>query len=293
MSQEKNLRAVSERIDGLLQELGNVADHRIREKAEELVRLLMELYGSALARVVEIIGDTGSTAEAFDRLAADDLVSSLLILHGLHPHTVETRIMRALDRVRPYLGSHGGDVKLLKVTDGVVHLRLEGSCQGCPSSTLTMKLAIEKAIEEAAPEIARIEVEGANESGPATNLSNGATLEKSQPPGPASQMNPGEWIAVDPLPRFIIGDLAAMEVGGAKIVVCRVGETLYAYQDSCPSCGVALREGPLRENILTCSSCGRRYDVRRAGQCIDAGELHMQPLPLLVEKDGVKIAVGA
>jgi Fe-S cluster biogenesis protein NfuA/nitrite reductase/ring-hydroxylating ferredoxin subunit len=293
MSQEKNLRAVSERIDGLLQELGNVADHRIREKAEELVRLLMELYGSALARVVEIIGDTGSTAEAFDRLAADDLVSSLLILHGLHPHTVETRIMRALDRVRPYLGSHGGDVKLLKVTDGVVHLRLEGSCHGCPSSTLTMKLAIEKAIEEAAPEIARIEVEGANESGPATNLSNGATLEKSQPPGPASQMNPGEWIAVDPLPRFIIGDLAAMEVGGAKIVVCRVGETLYAYQDSCPSCGVALREGPLRENILTCSSCGRRYDVRRAGQCIDAGELHMQPLPLLVEKDGVKIAVGA
>jgi Fe-S cluster biogenesis protein NfuA/nitrite reductase/ring-hydroxylating ferredoxin subunit len=293
MSQEKNLRAVSERIDGLLQELGNVADHRIREKAEELVRLLMELYGSALARVVEITGDTGSTAEAFDRLAADDLVSSLLILHGLHPHTVETRIMRALDRVRPYLGSHGGDVKLLKVTDGVVHLRLEGSCHGCPSSTLTMKLAIEKAIEEAAPEIARIEVEGANESGPATDFSNGATLEKSQPPGPVSQMNPGEWIAVDPFPRFIIGDLAAMEVGGAKIVVCRVGETLYAYQDSCPSCGVALREGPLRENILTCSSCGRRYDVRRAGQCIDAGELHMQPLPLLVEKDGVKIAVGA
>ena len=79
---------------------------------------------------------------------------ALLILHGLHPLDVETRIARALDRVRPYLGSHGGDVKLLGVTDGVVHLRLEGSCHGCPSSTVTMKLAIEKAIEEAAPEVA-------------------------------------------------------------------------------------------------------------------------------------------
>jgi len=83
-----------------------------------------------------------------------------LVVHDLHPLDLETRVARALERVRPYLGSHGGDVKLLGVEDGVVLLRLEGSCQGCPSSTVTMKLAIEKAIEEAAPEILRIEVEG-------------------------------------------------------------------------------------------------------------------------------------
>ena len=122
----------------------------------------MELYGSALARILEIVDDTGSADEIFDRLAADDLVASLLVLHGLHPLNIETRIVRALDRVRPYLGSHGGDVKLLGVKEGVVHLRLEGSCHGCPSSTVTMKLAIEKAIEEAAPEVVRIEVEGAS-----------------------------------------------------------------------------------------------------------------------------------
>ena len=159
-SQGNNLRAAGDRIESLLQELGTVADPRIREKAEELVRLLMELYGSALVRVLEIVDDTGSADAIFDRLAADDLVASLLVLHGLHPLNVETRIARALDRVRPYLGSHGGDVKLLGVKDGVVHLRLEGSCHGCPSSTVTMKLAIEKAIEEAAPEVVRIEVEG-------------------------------------------------------------------------------------------------------------------------------------
>ena len=138
----------------------------------------MELYGSALARILEIVDDTGPADEIYDRLAADDLVASLLVLHGLHPLNVETRIARALDRVRPYLGSHGGDVKLLGVNEGVVHLRLEGSCHGCPSSTVTMKLAIEKAIEEAAPEVARIEVEGANPAASAASYGNGASSEE-------------------------------------------------------------------------------------------------------------------
>src|SRR5262249_60524114 len=107
--------------------LGAVADPRVRAKAEELVRLLMELYGSALARILETVDNTDSADAIFDRLATDDLVASLLVLHGLHPLNVETRIARALDRVRPYLGSHGGDVKLLGGHEGVGHSRPYGS----------------------------------------------------------------------------------------------------------------------------------------------------------------------
>src|SRR5262249_42532332 len=80
-----------------------------------------------------------------------------------HPLDVGTRVRQALERVRPQLGAHGGDVSLLGVWDGVVRLRLEGSCHGCPSSTVTMKLAIEQAVTEAAPEVTAIEVEGIGE----------------------------------------------------------------------------------------------------------------------------------
>ena len=291
-SHGKNLRAVGERIDGLLQEFAAVNNPRVRERAEELVRLLMELYGGALARILEILDETGRPNEIKERLGADELLASLLVLHGLHPLDVETRIMRALERVRPYLGSHGGDVKLLDVKEGVVWLRLEGSCHGCPSSTITMKLAIEKAIEEAAPEVVRIEVEGASSAAPAAFSGNRAASQSGEPYNQKGEVQSGEWLAVGALPEFMHGDLAATELGGMKVVICRVGETLYAYRDSCPSCNAALKESPLRENILTCSSCGRRYDVRRAGQCIDASELHMAPLPLLVENDGVKIAIA-
>jgi Fe-S cluster biogenesis protein NfuA/nitrite reductase/ring-hydroxylating ferredoxin subunit len=270
MSPEKNLHAVGDQIENLLQEFAVIADPRIREKAEELVRLLMELYGGALARVLQILDESGRPNEILERLAADELLASLLVLHGLHPFDVETRITRALERVRPYLGSHGGDVKLLRVMGGVVYLRLEGSCHGCPSSTITMKLAIEKAIEEAAPEVVRIEVEGESQTQPAAALGNGASHESGESHTSVSNVQSGEWFSLDDSPEFNRRNLTTAELAAMRVVVCRVGDCLYAYQDSCPACGVALRESPLQENILTCSSCGHRYDLQRAGQSIDA-----------------------
>jgi Fe-S cluster biogenesis protein NfuA len=154
-SQDNELRAAGDRIEVLMGELA-AASPVVQGKAEELVRLLMQLYGAGLDRILTAVDDAGQAAAGpiFARLAADDLVASLMVLHDLHPLDLETRVGRALDHVRPYLGSHGGDVKLLGVEDGVVLLRMEGR-------SATMKPAIEKAIQEAAPEIARIEVEGA------------------------------------------------------------------------------------------------------------------------------------
>jgi Fe-S cluster biogenesis protein NfuA len=163
MPAARDLRAAADRIEALLGDIAQLGDAQVRTKAEELVRLLMELYGGGLARLLEIVDETGGSAAdaVFEGLGADPLVASLLLLHGLHPIDLRTRVERALEEVRPYLGSHGGDVKLLGIEQGVVRLRLEGSCNGCPSSTVTMKLAVEQAIEKAAPEIAGIEVEGA------------------------------------------------------------------------------------------------------------------------------------
>jgi len=119
-----------------------------RERAEELVRLTADLYGAGIERILDIAFDAGQlNDEVLAALAADELVANLLIVHGLHPYGVELRVEQALESVRPYLGSHGGDVELLDVTDaGVVRLRLLGSCNGCASSSVTLKLAVEGAI---------------------------------------------------------------------------------------------------------------------------------------------------
>ena len=102
--------------------------------------------------------DDGRLAAAF---AGDELISHLLLLHGLHPVPLEERVRGALDEVRPYLESHGGGVELLGVEDGVARLRMEGSCDGCPSSAATLTLAIEDAIQKAAPDVRAIAAENA------------------------------------------------------------------------------------------------------------------------------------
>jgi Fe-S cluster biogenesis protein NfuA len=170
MSEENAFQRLSQRIEGLIARIEAAPDTSVRADALELTRSLMELHGVALDRLMEIVARSGDSGYALmDDFAGDDLAAGLLLLYGLHPHDLETRVMKALDETRPYLRSHGGDVELLGVTDGTVRLRLAGSCRSCSSSTVTLKLAIERAIYDAAPDVTEIITEGQTAlNGPAT-----------------------------------------------------------------------------------------------------------------------------
>src|SRR5215469_17659124 len=155
-----SVQRTGERIEELLASLRSQSG-AAADAAEELVRLLVGLYGDGLSHIVAAMKADVETGQVMlDTLAADPLVEGLLLLHGLHPLDVDARIQRALDQVRPYLGSHAGGVQYLGVRDGVAHLRLEGTCHGCPSSTVTVRLAIEGAVQDAAPEVTEVVVEG-------------------------------------------------------------------------------------------------------------------------------------
>jgi Fe-S cluster biogenesis protein NfuA len=157
-----------ERLDGLLREAEHSADLGAKARTRELVRALLELHAAALLRLLEHVTAAGDAGRAIlDACARDDVVSGLLLLHGLHPLDVETRVRQALEGVRPYLRSHGGNVELLGVDGGVVRLRLQGSCHSCPSSAATMQTTIEEAIYGRAPEVTAIEVEGLTDGPPA------------------------------------------------------------------------------------------------------------------------------
>lgn len=157
--QESRRRA--ERIEALIEEISTFSDPHARETTEELLQALLDMYGEGLARILELTDQSEAAGFALiEELAGDELVSSLFLLHDLHPVPVETRIARALAEVRPYLKSHGGNVEFIKVEDGIAYLRLEGSCQGCATSTVTLKQTIEEAIYKAAPDLDRLQVEG-------------------------------------------------------------------------------------------------------------------------------------
>jgi Fe-S cluster biogenesis protein NfuA/nitrite reductase/ring-hydroxylating ferredoxin subunit len=294
------LQYTGERIDALLDASGS-GGVVARERAEELVRLTADLYGAGIERILEIAYDAGQlNDEVLAALVADELVANLLIVHGLHPYPVDLRVEQALESVRPYLGSHGGDVELLEVTDeGVVHLKLLGSCNGCASSSVTLKLAVEGAIESAAPEVTGIEVEEAPAEAGASPLIPVSSLRTRLEESEAEQG--ATWEQVPELTELTPGAVTTLEVGSTPVLACRLGDDLYAYVDRCARCEGSMRGAALSrrlgaavgEAVLRCPACQAHYDVRRAGTCLDDDALHLSPLPLLTNNGVSSVAVVA
>jgi Fe-S cluster biogenesis protein NfuA/nitrite reductase/ring-hydroxylating ferredoxin subunit len=268
------------RIEELLERLEALPDPAARDVALETVQALLELYGEGLGRIVEAVGP-----EQARTLAGDELVEHLLLLHGIHPVGVEARVREALDGVRPYLGSHGGDVELLGVEDGVARIRMQGSCEGCPASAATVKLAIEDAVLKAAPDVDRVEAEGGGEPAPPPLLQ----IEMIKPVAPE-----GSWAQAGALPQLKGGGTLLKEVAGEPLLFLRLDGTPYAYRPRCPACEASLEEAALDGAELTCAGCGRRYDARRAGRGLDDPQLHLEPVPLLTDEAGlVRVALQA
>ncbi len=291
--EEREPRALVERVERLLDSLEALPDPAGREMAMEVVQALFDLYGAGLERIVDEVAarDDGELAETF---AQDELVSHLLLLHGLHPLSLEQRVVSALGEVRPYLESHGGNVELLGIEEDTVRLLLKGSCSGCPSSTMTLKLAIENAIHKSAPEIEKVVAE--EEAAPETGLlqielSPGMAEAAAQPTRDGAELD-GEWMVAGGLPELAVGGLVIKPVGGQQILFLRAAENLYGYRPFCPACEEPLENPRLQGGEIGCSRCGNRYDALRAGRCLDAPQLQLEPVPLLVSGDGlVKVAL--
>ena len=125
------------------------------------------MYGDGLERIVEAIEALApGGATILDSLADDGAVASLLLIHDLYPVPLEERVLEALDTVRPYMESHGGNVELLGIEDGVARLRAaRAAATACAASRATLELAIKQALDEHAPDLAGLEVEGVTRAG--------------------------------------------------------------------------------------------------------------------------------
>ncbi|TCM46585.1 NifU family protein [Kribbella sp. VKM Ac-2568] len=273
----RDAQALSERIDVLLDEVQRRAEPDVTEKVEELVRAVLSLHGAGLEQLLARLDEPQVRG-----LLEDDLVTGMLLLHDLHPDDVATRIQGALDSVRPYLGSHAGGIDYLGIDDdGVVHLRLQGSCDGCPGSTATVRLTVENAVLDAAPEAVAVDVEGMVAAKKQTLL----TIEPFRP----SQETEG-WYRLDLVTAP--GQVQKLVVADLELLVANLGGTYFAYRNSCPACSSVLHHGELTGDELTCPRCTAVYDVRLAGRALaPVGSEALEALPLLPDATGWKVAV--
>jgi Fe-S cluster biogenesis protein NfuA/nitrite reductase/ring-hydroxylating ferredoxin subunit len=264
------------RVQELIAEIDGITDANARELLQECIREVLAFHGLGLGRVLEVAKDASGSADVYEKLVDDSIVRGLLLIHGLHPVPLEARLRQALEKVRPYMESHGGNVELLSLDNDVARLQLVGHCKSCPSSAVTLELALKQAIEEACPDLLNFECEGVAEA---------AKRDEVHIPNAAPS-----WTELDDGHDLAEGGLLSVSVAGIPLVLCKTEGRLYAYRNRCPACNMPLHLGTLNRALLRCRA-GHCYDIQRAGRAIDSADLHLDPFPLLASGGFVKVAL--
>jgi Fe-S cluster biogenesis protein NfuA/nitrite reductase/ring-hydroxylating ferredoxin subunit len=277
-SQKDDINLQGERIQKLIERIEALPYPGAKELIQECMEAVLAFYGHGLSRILQVVSETDTEAgNVYRELIRDDVIKGLLLIHDLHPLDLAARLRDALDKVRPYLKSHGGNVELISLENNVAKLRLQGTCQSCASSAVTLELAIKHAIEQACPDLVHFEVEG--------------VAEKPFPPASqTSQRTTSDWRVVEQAQQLADGAWMPIRLGEMRLVICKVNETFYAYRNRCPACNMPFDAGALDGGLLSCS-LGHHYDVLHAGRCAEIPSAHLDPFPLLAEEGVVKVAL--
>jgi Fe-S cluster biogenesis protein NfuA len=249
---DDGILAAGARIEAHLDELARAAPEPLRAKIQDLVASVVAFHGGGLGRLLAILESAGALDRGMRaRLAADDLVTSLLLLHGLHPVPLAERVQAALEEVRPALRAHAGGVELAGIdAGGVLRLRLLGSCDGCASSRGTIEATIEQAVFAAAPELTRIEVEGAAPHAPSTLVQIGRPGQRLRAPAPAPASSPASSPA--PAARTAAGErceLCAEAVGEGHLHVVDLEQRTIGC--ACPACALLFKQAGASSRYIT------------------------------------------
>ena len=287
-----------DRVQELSAQVDELEDARARALAEELVGAVVAMYGDGLRRIVEVIESARDAGAAIlDELAQDGAVASLLLIHDLYPVSLQERVIEALDTVRPYMESHGGNVELLGIDEGIAKLALRGSCNGCAASRATLELAIKQALDEHAPDLVGLVVEGISD--PSANGHGRSTaggmfelplVHSGTPEGLLVEDRPARWVPIEPSSGPGPGAMRSQSVDGATLLLANVDGAPLAYRDACAACGESLDGGELVGRMLRCPSCGVEFDLPKAGRAAGGEPLQLTPVPLL-ESGGIRVAV--
>src|SRR5579862_9890605 len=154
MPDDKDFQVKVQRIGELVAELEKIADPESRAGAKALLQMLLDLHAVGLERTLEIIAKNEESGQRIiDDLGRDSLVSSLLVLYGLHPVDFAGRVMQAVEKLQPRVRKGGGEIELLGIEEGTVRLQVQVTGHGCGSTGKTLKAMVEDALYEAAPDL--------------------------------------------------------------------------------------------------------------------------------------------
>lgn len=292
------------RLNSLVEELEQYPDTEVREKALELVQIILRLYGESLRRIIATFEAEPQRDQILGRMANDEVIRSILLIHGLVPVNLYDRVAGKLNDLRPYLVSQGCDVELLGIDDARARMRLMRSGKGAPPIAV-LKAEIENALSDVAPDLAGIEIEGLSEKVEATAkvaAALGRMIEKPQQDAkPAlvqikrkqAEVSSSEntWVPVIRSQSIENGEFKIVNHEDINVLIFNLDGEFYAYRNACADGGRPLDDALFQSPMLNCSCHGYGYDLRR-GNCIERPDLKLASVPVNLEDQKVRLGLA-
>ena len=278
-------------VEALMAVLEASPDPRVREVALDLLEAVMGLHRAGFSRILEMVRNHPAGEDFLRMMREDPVVASLLMSHDLLDSGagLEARIRAAVEKVRPYMHGHGGDVEVVEVRAGRVRLRLSGACDGCGFSENTLRLGIEQILRKEVPEVEEIIVSGPLAKPEMTGSRRARTPDSSGAAVAVAAAGQG-WRRMASLDEMPEGTLRTVALDRGAVLLCAAYGRVYAFRDACPEGGGSMAGGTLIAFILKCPCHGLAFDVR-SGRCLGGRELALEPLPSAWEDGQLRVAV--
>lgn len=254
-------------------------DPAARKVAEDLQKAVEAVHRAGLVTIVRRLRAEDATRAALFELADDPAVHLLLSLHGIIRPDPVTHANQVLDSVRPQLHSHGGDVSLVRVEGPTAFVRLEGACNGCSMSSVTLRNLVEEALVQGVPAITAVEVVADQ---PTPTLIPVESLRVGLQPAAEG------WAKLGPAEGLPVGELSTATLDGVGVIVVNLGQRLSAYRNECAHEALPLDDAILDvgNGTLTCPWHGFCFDAS-SGECLSAPGAQLEQLPLRIDDGDV------
>lgn len=290
---EAEFQAATQHLDALVQEFEALPLPDVQEKVFDLLQTVDAIHREGLNRLIGFLRAYGH-ADLVERATEDPIIGTLLLLYDLVPADELTQVETALEQVRPYIHSHGGEVEVLDVVNGVVHLRLSGACQGCAGSAMTLKRGVESALREHFAGFRSIEV---HEPETISAVGQRSTGREVIPLVQAGQAAPRPirrpvFKTVARVDDVSAGTMKAFDVDGVRILVANVEGEIYAVRTMCPGSMAPLDLGSFSPPILVCPWHNEAYDIRTGKRVDGEDSPRLTVLPIALADGSIQVAVN-
>jgi len=269
-----------------LESLATDWDEHQRNTLQALKQAHDDLNKEAFTRLIRALKTEPAALEALKTAVSDEVVYAVLRHHGIVKATLNERVEDALETVRPYLESHGGNVELVEIQPpNTVVIRLLGACDGCPASALTLSEGVEKSIKEHCPEITTIKkAKGGVTATPVDGINVDFV-------SPFARSEDAGWVFVCKLDTISEGQIKVATVSNNEVLLSRFDNQVTCYQNACAHMGMPMDMGEVKQGILVCPHHGFEYSLQ-TGECLTAPEVQLHTHAVRVIDDCVEVKLS-